>query len=349
MEEIKEKEDPKQKEDELLETEYDKDKEILPKPGKRLRVKERKSKKSNTVLKRGRVLEIYSKNYYRVKLSHEEIICPLTGRLKIVDFNNRNIVVVGDYVRVDVAKHPRIEEIDDRKNSLKRFIDKGNKQLEVLIASNIDQVIITTSCSEPPINLNLVDRYLCAARLSAIKPVICINKIDIADDLELIKGQCQYYFNMQIKVIYCSAETGDGIEELKEVIHHKDSVFSGSSGTGKSSIINRIDPSLKLKTSEISKASFKGKHTTSSSSLIPWSFGGYLIDTPGIKTFGLHKNEKDRIPRIFPGFADWTIECRFSNCQHIREEGCRVLEAKHEGILPEERYQSYLKILSSLD
>ena len=335
--------------EESIEREYDQSADLNPRPGKRLNIKERFSKKSNIILKRGRVLEAYTKNYFRVKLEDEEIVCPLSGRLKIVDFEKRNIVAVGDYVRVEYSQHPRIEEIEERKNSLTRYIDQGKNQLQVLIASNIDQVIITTACAEPPLNLNLVDRYLCAVQIAEIKPIICINKIDLVEDLNLIRKQCRYYEVNGIQVLYASALTGVGIEELKEVLHGKDSVFSGVSGTGKSSLINNLDPTLDLKTAAISKYSFKGTHTTSSSRLIPWSFGGYLIDTPGIKTFGLHKNDKSSIPRLFPGFENRALGCKFNDCNHITEDGCRVMQALRRGKLPEERYHSYLNILSSLD
>ncbi len=341
--------DNRLKEDELIESEYEREEDPYLKPGKRLQEKERYSKKSDLKLKEGRVLEAYSKNYFRVQLADDEIICPLSGRLKNVDYSNRSIIAVGDFVRIDVSQEPRIEEIEERKNTLKRYIDRGNQQLGVIIAANIDQVIITTSCLEPPCNLNLVDRYLCSAEIEHIEPIVCVNKIDLADDIGDIYEQCLYYESIGVQVLFTSVVSGDGMKDLKKLLHQKDSLFSGASGTGKSSLINKLDPKLKLKTASVSKTTTKGKHTTSSSTLIPWSFGGYLIDTPGIKTFGLQRDDKHLIPRIFPGFSYWVKECKFSNCRHIREDGCRVLQAKEEQEFPEERYQSYLKILSSLD
>ncbi len=340
----------KKNDNDLLGKEYE-DFDQIPedKPGKRLREKGKYSKKSDLILKRGRVLEPYSQYYFRVQLENEEITCPLSGRLKNIDFDKSSIVVVGDYVKVDVSHHPRIEEIEDRKNALKRYVERGKRQIEVVIAANVDQVIITTSCAEPPLNFNLVDRYLTAAKLSSVIPIICVNKIDLADDVDSIEELGKYYKANEFTLLFTSAKTGEGINEMIELLHKKDTLFSGPSGTGKSSLINRLDPGLKLKTGDVSRVTLKGKHTTSSSRLIPWSFGGYLIDTPGIKTFGLNRNDRDLTPRAFPGFDQWASECKFTNCQHKTEEGCRVLQALSNGELPEERYQSYLNILSSLE
>jgi len=340
----------KKNNDDLLEKEYENfDQNLDIKPGKRLRVKEKYSKKSDLILKRGRVLESYSKYYFLVQLENEEITCPLSGRLKNIDFDKSSIVVVGDYVRVDVSQHPRIEEIEDRKNALRRYVERGKRQIEVVIAANVDQVIMTTSCSEPPLNFNLVDRYLAAAYLSSVTPIICLNKIDLVEDPASIRELGYYYEANGFTLLLTSTLTGEGINEVKKLLHKRDTLFSGPSGTGKSSLINKLDPSLKLKTGVVSKATMKGKHTTSSSRLIPWSFGGYLIDTPGIKTFGLNRNDRNLIPRAFPGFEKWALECKFSNCHHKTEEGCRVLQALADGELPEERYRSYLNLLTSLE
>jgi ribosome biogenesis GTPase len=136
--------------------------------------------------------------------------------------------------------------------------------------------------------------------------------------------------------------------ELREALKDKDSVFSGQSGTGKSSLINWLEPGLDLDTAEVSDFNEKGKHTTSQSILIPWSFGGHILDTPGIKTINLHSDAKPMLPKIFPGFSKLAERCRFRDCTHSHEEDCSVLDALEAGNIPLERYESYLRIMDSL-
>jgi ribosome biogenesis GTPase / thiamine phosphate phosphatase len=345
--------DKKKKDDILDEEQFDHemarhDENDIRRP-KRLRLKEKRSKKTNSLLKLGRVLKCYTNNLFNVKIGSELITCPLSGRFKNVELASRAFVVVGDKVQVDMSReHPIIEEVNERSNTLNRFVMRGNCEVEVPIAANIDQVIITASCGEPKINLNLVDRYLCSATLNDIESIICINKIDLLEDISQLEEKCSYYEDIGIKVVLVSAKSGKGIEKLKELLRDRDTLFSGPSGAGKSTLINRLEPGLNLRTGEVSEITSKGKHTTSYSELIPWSFGGYLIDTPGIKTFGLPISSKQDIPRMFPGFERWAPMCRFNDCIHIAEEGCRVKEALESGELDEERYQSYLNIYDSL-
>ena len=333
----------------LLEQEYEKLQELYVKPGRRLKKKERKSRKSGLELRKGRVLEVYTNNHYRVQIGDEECVCPLSGRYKNVEFDGRTVIAIGDYVNVDFSATPRIEEILERENHLKRFIRVGNSLIEVIMVSNIDQIIITSSIVEPALNLGLVDRYYCSVKVEGILPIICINKIDLVDDLKEVRAACEYYEKCGIKVIYTSATTGEGIDDLRELLKDNESAFSGPSGSGKSSLINAIEPQLDLKVGEVSEATSKGVHTTTSGSLLPWSFGGYLIDTPGIRSFGLDSSYKDLIPRVFPGFDEFAVYCRFGDCKHLGEIGCNVLELVEKGEIPEERYASYHNIMDSFD
>lgn len=352
--------------EELIELEYELLESSEKRRPKRLRVKESKTKKASSELVSGIVIECFTNNYYRVKVGKEEYKCPLSGRFKNIDFaNSRSIVVVGDHVKVDVSSNPRIEEIDERKNVLKRYIPKsnpsnkdpdlnpstsyneGSEDIEVVIAANIDLVIITTSVKQPELNFNLVDRYLCSAELTGVSPVICITKIDLADKMP-DKKETAYYTNNGIPVILTSIITGKGINKLKQLLKGKVTVFSGPSGVGKSSLINKLEPTTDLKTGRVSSFTNKGKHITSNSIMVKWSFGGHLIDTPGIKTFGLPKKAKDKIPKIYPGFINLSKECKFSSCTHIREEGCKVLEQLEKGTVPLSRYRSYLSIYTDV-
>ena len=158
----------------------------------------------------------------------------------------------------------------------------------------------------------------------------------------------KFYEDTDFKVIYTSAETGIGIDNLREVLKNKETVFSGHSGAGKSTLINLMQPNIDLEVAEISSYTGKGIHTTTSSQLIEWSFGGYLVDTPGIKTFGLHREDKTYLPLVFPGFSQYVDECKFSNCTHSHEIGCAVKKAVNSGKFPEERHKSYLRIFESL-
>lgn len=325
------------------------DDEILEdkRASKKLLEKSETSQKSNLELKKGRVLEVKSNNTCLVKLDDEKIECILGGRLKQLDYDTRTLVAVGDYVNVDVSDDPRIEEILSRKNCLSRFSEE-NFQKEVILAANVDQVIITASVKEPDLNLGLIDRYICAGRSSNIETIICVNKIDLEKNIEELYKRLEFYRKNDIEVIFTSIKTGEGMKKLKSIMKNKESVFSGHSGVGKSSLINFLQPSLDLKVSEVSDYTSKGMHTTTSSKLIEWDFGGYLVDTPGIKTFGLHREDKEKIYRIFPGIDVLFSSCKFADCSHDHEIGCAVKRAFEEGEFPEERYQSYLRIIESL-
>ncbi len=325
-------------EDEILE-----DKRAL----KKLLEKSETSQKSNLKLKKGRVLEVKTNNTCLVKIDKEKIECILGGRLKQLNYDTRTLVAVGDYVNVDFSEEPRIEEILPRKNCLSRY-SEDNFQKEVILAANVDQVIITASAQEPDLNLGLVDRYICAGRIAEIQTIICVNKIDLEDDIDELKNRLDFYQKNDIEVIFTSIKTAAGMAELKAILKDKESVFSGHSGVGKSSLINFLQPSLNLKVSEVSDYTSKGVHTTTSSKLIEWDFGGYLVDTPGIKTFGLHREDKEKIYRKFPGIDVLRIYCKFADCSHDHEIGCAVKKATEKGLFPVERYQSYLRIIESL-
>ena len=394
---------------------------------KRTGEKSNEKLKSNLSLRQGRILEIKSNYNYVVGLSPKpvtgaddisettvidqadsRISCTLGGRTKQYLMGTRALAAVGDFVEVDSssAPHYRIENILPRKNALSRF-GTGKFQQEIIIAANLDQVIITASWRQPMLKPGLIDRYICIANIYDIEPVICITKADLCDQdlegdalsLELdsrsgsgmtevvdsrsesgmtevvdsrsesgmteensdpqellediserheLETLINYYTQCGYKTILCSVVTGEGMEDLREQLRDRESVFSGQSGTGKSSLINYLEPELDLATAEVSSFNDKGKHTTTQAILIPWSFGGYLVDTPGIKTVNLHAAHKELIPRVFPGFSDLYPKCYFRTCTHTHEENCAIKQAVENDQIPIERYDSYIRIMESL-
>ncbi|MCD4818083.1 MAG: ribosome small subunit-dependent GTPase A [Candidatus Cloacimonetes bacterium] len=325
------------------------DDEIIEEKRAEKKVKEKGeiSLKSDLQLTSGKVLNVHSNYRILVEIEGKNIECTLSGRLKQINFETRNVIAVGDIVNVQLSKPSRIEEILPRENALSRFAE-DSFQTEIIVAANIDQVIITTSVKEPYLKLGLIDRYICSALLGNIEPIICVNKIDLEEDIKALKEIMNFYRENGYKIIYTSAFNKNSILDLKKILKNKESVFSGHSGTGKSSLINLLQPGLNLRVSNVSSYTKKGAHTTTSSSLIKWDFGGYLIDTPGIKTFSLHKNHIYDLPKVFPGFDKYIDYCKFPDCTHTHEKNCAVKNAIENGEFPEERYDSYLNIYDSL-
>jgi len=305
------------------------------------------SDKTNLQLQRGRICEVRTNNICQVRVGGRTLEATLGGRLKNLKLETRTLAAAGDWVMVGLADEPRIEEIEPRRNTLARYTEQ-DFQTQVILAANIDQVLITASWDQPPFRPGLVDRYLCAAVIENITPVLCLNKIDLAFSLDEAQRACQWYEQAGVRVLYVSAATGEGMEELTAVLRNKDTVFSGSSGAGKTSLINQLQPNWQGRVGNISDATGKGRHTTTHSRLIPWDFGGMLVDTPGIKTFGLHRDYRVLIPRAFPGFAPLAEQCRFADCTHTHEDDCGVKAALCSGRLPQDRYDAYCRILESL-
>jgi ribosome biogenesis GTPase len=311
--------------------------------------KQHDSYKENLELIPGRIAEIRSNYSYLVESGGTYYPASLSGRLKQFSYGSRALSAVGDYVQLDVSNAPiyRVEHIAPRRSTLSRYAG-GTFQKEIILAANINQVVITSSWRLPMFKPGLIDRYLCISALEGISALVVVNKIDLCEDRSEAEGEISYYRESGIRVILSSAETGEGMEELREALKDRDSVFSGQSGTGKSTLINWLEPHLNLPTNEVSDFNEKGRHTTTQALLIPWSFGGHLLDTPGIKTVNLHSDAAPEIPRVFPGFDRWHPRCRFRDCSHTHEADCAVLKALERGDLPLGRYESYLRLKESL-
>lgn len=276
----------------------------------------------------------------------------LRGKVRLAAGSSTNPVAVGDQVRFEYEKEPDemhpavITEILDRKNHLIRKSTNLSRQSHV-IAANLDWAFLVVTLYFPEVKLPFLDRQLVTCGVFGIPATIVLNKVDLYRDEapEQIEAFKSIYTDAGYRVVETSARTGEGIDALRELCKDQVVLFSGESGVGKSSIIKAIDPSLNPKTGEISLAHLQGKHTTSLYEMYPISSGGYVIDTPGLRGFGLYGLEKDEISKYFPEMLRVADECRFVPCTHTHEPGCAVKEAVEQGIISAERYNSYLGML----
>lgn len=237
--------------------------------------------------------------------------------------------------------------VKKRKSALTRPGPKDSHRRELTLAANVDQVVIVVSLSEPPFNYGFADRFLLAARLNELPCILVLTKTDLVE--ELPEG-VRDFMEIVDTVIPVSSVTGEGIEKLAQLLSGKVSVFSGQSGVGKTSLINRLVPTAALKTGEVRYKDGKGRHTTTSSSLLDLPGGGIVIDTPGIRALGLLNLDSETLAGIFPGFfPDGHFTCKYSNCLHLEEPGCAVRAAVENGTLSKARLASYLRILNARD
>ncbi len=330
--------------DDFLDEDYSHEKKAVSRGQNR----NKKSLKRDITLEEGLITGIMTNNMFKVRLQGEEVTALMGGRLKQFMFNQRRVMAIGDKVKIDTAQGSpyRIEELIERRNKLMRY-SEGSYQKEILIASNIDYAIITVSCVQPMLKLGMIDRFIIQCGIDNIEPVICVNKVDLVEEIEYYREMLAYYVTSGYKTYFVSATTGQGISDLKDLIKDRISVFSGQSGVGKSSVINALMPSLDLRVGEISGFNEKGKHTTTNSELLEWEFGGFLIDTPGIKTLALKRDNVSLVYNKFPGFDRYS--CYFNNCTHTHEENCGVLDAVERGEIPQKVYESYLRVIESVN
>ena len=271
----------------------------------------------------------------------------LRGRFRLNGIRSTNPVVVGDIVEVDGES---IVGIEPRKNYIIRKSSNLSKESHIL-AANIDQVFLVVTIKKPETPFEFIDRFLLTANAYHIPVVIVLNKVDILDEDEMalagaIKGL--YENNLGYKVVFSSTVTGEGVEKVKAMLNGKLSLFSGNSGVGKSSLLNMLEPSLALKVGDVSKQHQTGMHTTTYSEVFDIA-EGKVIDSPGIKGFGIIDMGAAEISKFFPDIAKFALECRFDDCKHINEPNCAVLKALDEQKIALSRYNSYKSILLDLD
>lgn len=278
-----------------------------------------------------------------------KINCKFKGKFKISGIKATNPIAVGDKVRFIIVENDNvglITKIEPRKNYIIRKSTKLSK-VEHIIASNLDLCILIVTISQPRTSTGFIDRFLTCNEAYHVPSMLVFNKVDLYDETEnqRLMELKQIYEDVGYKVILTSAVTGVGLEELKNSMTDKTCLLSGHSGVGKSALIRAIQPHINLKIGEISSIHDKGKHTTTFATMYELTFGGYIIDTPGIKEFGLTGFERSEIAERFPEMRRIQQNCKFNNCIHVNEPGCAVRDAVDEGLISSERYENYLDIL----
>lgn len=276
--------------------------------------------------------------------------CKVRGNFRLKGIKTTNPVAIGDKVifkLVDGEKVAVITALGERKNCIIRKSVNLSKRTH-LIACNIDLGFLVISLNKPRTPQGFIDRFLLSCEAYNVDCCIVFNKIDLytPKNLEELKEYISIYTKIGYECLVTSALTGDGMEGLKSKMQGKICLFSGNSGVGKSALINYVEPGLNIRIGEISEAHSKGKHTTTFAQMYPLSFGGYIMDTPGIKEFGMVKLNTEEISRYFPEMKDLLQNCKFNNCTHTHEPHCAVIEAVENGEISYIRYKSYINILS---
>ena len=285
----------------------------------------------------------------------ETIDCKIKGNFRLKGIRSTNPVAVGDFVTILPNQEGTafINAIDDRRNYIIRKSQNLSKQSHI-IAANVDQACLVVTIAHPETSTTFIDRFLASAEAYRVPVILIFNKTDILDEDErrYLDMMMQLYRTVGYECVALSAETGDGVDVLMPMLEGKTTLFSGNSGVGKSTLLNRLVPGLNLRTSEISDAHDTGTHTTTFSEMIPLpvkaetSARSWLIDTPGIRGFGTFDMEPEEICSYFKEIFKFSADCRFGNCTHTHEPGCAVLKAVEEHYIALSRYNSYISMLN---
>lgn len=274
--------------------------------------------------------------------------CRMKGKFRLKDLKLTNPVAVGDWVDIQLEEDNTgtIQHIYPRENYIIRKATNLSKEAHI-IAANIDTLALIASFSKPTTSLEFIDRYLVTAEAYNIPATLVFNKMDLlnSDSIKKVENLKQLYESIGYNVILSSVKTERGLDQIRSLLENKVTLLSGQSGVGKSSIINAIQPGLDLKTSSVSFSHLKGKHTTTFAEMFPLQFGGWIIDTPGIKSFGLIDLEKEELYHFFPEIFDKAEGCKFHNCLHLKEPGCVVIQAVENGEIADSRYRNYVSML----
>lgn len=290
-------------------------------------------------------------SWYEVLADGVRYQCRIRGKLRLKGVRSTNPVVVGDWVRFESDEQGGyvISAIEPRRNYIIRRASNLSKESHI-IASNIDQALLVVTLFSPETAMEFVDRFLVTCEAYKVPVTILLAKIDLArQHPETVEEFYSIYEKAGYRIIEISATEGEGVDEVRELLHGKTTLLSGNSGVGKSTLVAAVEPGLDIKTGEISQSHHKGKHTTTFSTMYPLAEGGYIIDTPGIKGFGLIDIDDAELAHYFPEMMRYLPDCRFYNCSHTHEPGCAVVEAVKRGEIAYPRYESYLKIMDEDD
>lgn len=278
----------------------------------------------------------------------------MKGRFKIDGITSTNPIAVGDIVDIERESGQEtgwvIAGIHDRRNYVNR-VSPARRQRHHIIASNLDQSLLVATLRDPRTSMGFVDRFLIACEAYHVPAIIAINKSDLFGETEeaIFQHWCDVYGTVGYTVLRVSGTTGEGIDTLRGMLAGRTSLFSGHSGVGKSTLINQLLPGLELRTKEVSDWSGKGMHTTTFAEMFDLPDGGAIIDTPGVREFGLVDIEEEELAHYFPEMRARMDDCQFNNCKHINEPGCAIKQAVVSGEISEERYISYCTILDGLN
>ena len=282
--------------------------------------------------------------FFNVQTETGVLVCKLRGRLK-QGSREGDLAAVGDRVIVSQVGEGEglIESIEPRQRMISRMAPLPRGEYEQIIIANPDQIVLVFACAQPVPRLRMLDRFLIIAEDRSVPAVIVANKTDLVTGEEA-RNLFEHYAEIGYPLIYTSVPEERGLEQLQEVLTGRLSALAGPSGAGKSSLLNAIQPGLGLSIQSVSQTTGKGKHTTVASELFPLKGGGYVADTPGLKALALWDIEPEELDGYFPEISQLVADCQFSNCTHVHEPGCAVLEAIDSGNIHPQRYDSYLRL-----
>lgn len=288
---------------------------------------------------------------YEVLLGERTVSCRIRGRLRLKGVRSTNPVVVGDIVRCerDETGETVIADIEPRRNYIIRRASNLSKESHI-IAANLDQALLVATLFSPETAPEFIDRFLVTCEAYKVPVTILLAKADLARTApEAMAAFHDTYERAGYRVIDVSATEGEGVDTVRDLLRGRTTLLSGNSGVGKSTLVAAVERTAEVRTAEISRSHHKGRHTTTFSTMYPLSEGGYIIDTPGIKGFGLIDIDDAELAHYFPEMMRWLPECRYYNCSHTHEPHCAVIEAVERGDIALSRYESYLKILDEDD